>query len=290
MITEEESIPTKSDSYLFGQDIFYIQFNDINFYIEDEEQEQLYFQILKKLFSDISLQKIFPLNGKKNVTDNALINLGNKKHIYIVDKDFDDLHAIVKVYPNLFYLDYYCIENYLTEENSVKEFIIEEFPKLKELQILEKFNLDSFLKSCISELSELFLIFYLVQKFEIPEKNCSLHVSKFLKESNLSQIDKNKIIDYKEKINKYIIDNNFNIDLIGELENECERLKISETVELIKYHISGKYIVFILLHKLKRVFSFSHLTNVQSLCYRLAKNCEFLSLENLKKNILRYIN
>lgn len=69
MITIEQSIPTKSDAFLKGIDIFYTQFNDVNFYIEDEDQENFYHSILKKLFPEIRLDKIFPLRGKDNVLE-----------------------------------------------------------------------------------------------------------------------------------------------------------------------------------------------------------------------------
>ena len=57
----ENGFPNLSDSFLAGQDIFYTQFNEISFYIEDTEQEHLYFNILRRVFPDISLDKYFRL-------------------------------------------------------------------------------------------------------------------------------------------------------------------------------------------------------------------------------------
>ena len=90
-----EGFPELTDSFLSGQDILYTQFNDIEFYVEDTEQEHFYFNILKKLFPDLNFEKIFPLNGKDNVRDSARLNIGNKKKVYIVDLDFD--HILNKV-------------------------------------------------------------------------------------------------------------------------------------------------------------------------------------------------
>ena len=89
MITLEESIPTKNDGYLIAEDVFFIQFNEISFFIEDTEQENFYYNILKKLFPSIQIEKIFPLNGKDNVIEDCKKNIGNKNKIYLVDKDFD---------------------------------------------------------------------------------------------------------------------------------------------------------------------------------------------------------
>ena len=41
----EEGFPELTDSFLSGQDILYKQFNDIEFYVEDFEQEHLYYNI-----------------------------------------------------------------------------------------------------------------------------------------------------------------------------------------------------------------------------------------------------
>ena len=117
MITLEESIPAKNQNYRLAEDIFYFQFNDVSFYIEDEDQENFFFCVLKNLFSDIKIEKIFPLNGKDNVIRESTNNLGNKKKVYIVDKDFDDILCRIKTNDNLFYLERYSIENHLIESH-----------------------------------------------------------------------------------------------------------------------------------------------------------------------------
>ena len=113
MITIEESIPTKNDAYKLGLDIFYVQFNEIFFYIEDEDQENFYFCILKKLFPDVVFEKIFPLGGKNAVIEESEKYLIDKKKVFIVDKDYDDILNRLVRNPNLFYLDRYSIENYV---------------------------------------------------------------------------------------------------------------------------------------------------------------------------------
>ena len=49
MVNLEESVPQKSESYLNAQSVFFVQFNEIEFYFEDEHHEELYFVILKKI-------------------------------------------------------------------------------------------------------------------------------------------------------------------------------------------------------------------------------------------------
>ena len=75
-------------------DVFYTDFNDVNFYVEDGEQENLYEVILRKLFSGLKIARIFPLGGKTAVFQRA--PSGHNDNIrnfraYIIDRDFDFL-------------------------------------------------------------------------------------------------------------------------------------------------------------------------------------------------------
>src|SRR6185437_17024386 len=119
-------LPEKTASFLLGQDILYQQFNDLDIYVEDENQENLYHSCLSKLLSTIRIEKIFPLRGKDNVIFESKLNIGNKRKIYIIVKDFDDILGKSIIQPNLFYLERYSIENYALEEKSIIALIIEE--------------------------------------------------------------------------------------------------------------------------------------------------------------------
>src|SRR6476620_3681297 len=125
MISKKESIPRKTESYLFAESVFFEQFNKVEFFFEDEKREELYYVILRKLFPDVQFQKIFCLNGKDSVIEKAETSKNKKKRIFIIDKDFDDLLGIVRHdLPNLFYLQKYSIENYYFEEEAIRMFII----------------------------------------------------------------------------------------------------------------------------------------------------------------------
>src|ERR1035441_10098210 len=91
MLTPEESIPGFSSGYQYAQSVFYVQFNDVDFYVEDAEQENFYFCILKKLFPDVRFENIYPLGGKPHVIAHATNNQAERKSVYLLDKDFDDL-------------------------------------------------------------------------------------------------------------------------------------------------------------------------------------------------------
>ena len=116
MLTPEESFPSFSVGYRDAQSVFYEQFNDVDFFVEDEEQENFYYSILNKLFPGVQIEKITPLRGKPHVIQHAKNNHAKRKSVYIVDKDFDDLLGKIYKQPNLFYLDKYSIENNLSKK------------------------------------------------------------------------------------------------------------------------------------------------------------------------------
>src|SRR4051812_46633890 len=109
-ITQEDSIPHKTDSYRLAESLFYRQFNDLDFYVEDSSQENLYWQLLRKLFGDIKITKIYPLGGKKNVIEFAKTHSSDLRSVCIVDKDFDALLGAMNNIGCLFYLKRYSIE------------------------------------------------------------------------------------------------------------------------------------------------------------------------------------
>ena len=91
MVTEEESAPQFSDAYRQAESAFFQQFNEVDFYVEDEDQENFYFCILKKLLPEVRFENIFPHKGKARVIKHAVENQLPRKSIYVVDKDFDDV-------------------------------------------------------------------------------------------------------------------------------------------------------------------------------------------------------
>ena len=171
----KDGFPELTDSFLAGQDILYSQFNDIDFYVEDTEQEHFYYNIFRKLFPEIKLDKIFPLNGKKNVIDAAKLTIGDKKKVYIVDLDFDKILGRRENISNIFYLEKYSIENHLFAKNTLFELIREKKTKLKNHEIELIFNYKKLLNECKHLLSELSCSFILIQKYSLGKEYFGLN-------------------------------------------------------------------------------------------------------------------
>lgn len=273
-------LPTKSDAFLNGQDILYSQFNDINFYIEDEDQENLYHQILKKQFDDIKFEKIFPLNGKKNVLDEASRNSKDKKKIYILDKDFDDIFGKQIEQANVFYLEQYGIENYLFEERAIIELIIEERPKLKASDITSSLKF-AHLKDEIGCLFKPLIKNYLViQEFELGIKNVDCSAARFCLFNPTSSLKSMELLKYEHQIeNKLkILDGRYTLN--AKRKKYCSHL-------IDEKFIPGKYVLGFLKSRIQHLFNFQ--LNWHSFVFRLAKLCELSSLDPLKNSITAYV-
>jgi hypothetical protein len=289
MITAEESIPSKNTNYRLAEDIFYVQFNEISFYIEDEDQENFFFCILKNLFPDIKIDKIFPLNGKENVINESNLNLGNKKKIFIVDKDFDDILNKIKLNENLFYLERYSIENHLIEKDAIVEYVIGEKPKLKKDHIVNQFDLDANIQNLNNKLNELIHLHLVVQNKCSSLKNVSLNYERFFDfNSGNFTLKPVQINAYKVQIQNELKRIDGRLTLTSQLKEVKKIININNNELCIK-HIPGKYLIKMIKQVVESLFGLVS-RNVESFCYRIAEYCSFTSLNRMKLSIEEYIS
>lgn len=286
-MTTSVLIPEYSQEASASLDIFYLKFNDVNFYVEDADQENFYYLILKKFFSNIKINKIFPLGGKENLLTHLKdsSNSSIKKRVYLADKDFDDLLGTTENIDCLFYLPYYCIENHLLCIDSIIEVIIETHPKESKESITENLNLCGYLEKTYIEIRNLFKLFYVSQFFKLGLKNCSSKVEEFCIQKKPFQIDIQKIEDYKISLIKKSIELNISPSIKDPLNDS--RTLINEEYPTEKL-VSGKFIMSLIFHYIKSKYSLGNIT-FDSFCYRVAKNSSLDSLKPLTSNIKTHI-
>lgn len=289
MISIEESIPVKSDAFKMAENVFYIQFNQVNFYVEDDFCENLYFCVLKNLFPEIKFEKIFPLGGKDNVIKEARENLDSSNKIYIVDKDFDDILNKKEVVDNLFYIERYSIENFFLEEEAIVEYIIENLPRLSREKILTQFSLKSVVEKFGDFMNILIYAFIIVQEKELGIKNVKYSWREFCEiDQNLEFVERgSKVVEYINQVNGKIKDFNSRMTFNGQIKNVKKKVNINCYDSYLK-HVPGKYLIDAVNEYLKKKYHLPS-SNLDSCCYRVAKNCNFESLSKFKLNIEMYI-
>lgn len=283
----EIGFPEITDSFLRGQNIVYTQFNEVEFYVEDIEQENFYFEILKNLFPGIKFDKIFPLGGKSNVFTDAALNTGNKKKVYLVDLDFDEILGIKNTASNIFYLEKYSIENYLVEYNAIKEIVIEQKPKIKHQDIENTFDINAFLVECHSLFSELICYYLTIQKHELGIENVNCDTARFCNfNSTPASLKTSQVNLYHTQIENALREKNAKLKLNTQLNNFKKYVK---NVSVSIQNIPGKYILNFLKYRIEQLFNLAQMT-LESFTYRLARNCKFRDLTYLKQRVTHYIN
>jgi Protein of unknown function (DUF4435) len=286
MVTPDDSVPQKSNGYLYAQSVFFVQFNDVDFYVEDSERESLYFCILTKFFPDVRIDRIFPLGGKTAVLKHVQVNPLNRKSLYLVDKDFDDLLGIALSLPNLVYLDRYCIENYVLEPKAIYRLVVGQKPSLTIARAKKDFDVQSFLQTSIIDLRLLFLLFFLVQKHALGIQGAGQPAARFADDRVRWRISRPKVEQYRTEIEKQL--SVIGIDLADEVKNYDTQFELSESEDLVGENVSGKHLVALTLLKIRSIFRTPGVS-VDSATFRLAEYCGFEDLESVAHRIAAII-
>lgn len=279
--------PELIDSFLFGQDILYTQFNEIEFYVEDIDQEHFYFNIFKTLFPGLIFEKIFPLNGKKNVTDSARINVGNKKKIFIVDLDFDHITNSIEYLDNLFYLKRYSIENYLFSKDAIYEIIRGKDSKLKNQDIDNLFNYSQLLFEATICLKELSCSFVIIKINNLGLEYYGLDVNRDFDFSSTPPYYRMHFIKtYFKDVDNSLKSKNRRFSFERRMRIQLKDFKTF--ADCIAY-IPGKYILTFLKDRLTRLRLINQMS-IESFTYSLSKDFKSNELDYLKTNIINYIS
>lgn len=278
--------PELTTSFLAGQDILYTQFNDVDFYVEDAEQEHFYFNIFKKIFPEIKFEKIFPLGGKKNVKDAAKLTVGNKKKVYIVDLDFDDILGLKENAANLFYLEKYSIENHLISKSALFELVREKTPKLKNHEIEVSLNYNRLLHECKNSLCDLASSFILIQKYSLGIEFHGLNTSRDIDFSTKWPKYKNNFIkQFFDSIEGALKLINKRFTLKGQINHLKPNFKAVQDALSI---IPGKYLLNVIKSRLESLSLISQVT-LESFTYKLSKDIDTTEIDYLRVSVLNYI-
>lgn len=281
---EDNFLPKRSPEALAVLDIFYDEFNDVHFYVEDEDQENLYEIILRRMFPELKIARIFPLGGKQAVLDHvpqAHAGGAKPRSIYLVDKDFDDLLGAKVQKPMLFYLDRYCIENYFAEPDAILEVVVESAPKLKRADIAAELDLPRKIEDFIESLRPLFQLFYCVQRFGLGIKNSSLPAERFCNERLRWQVDPIKLSDYQTQVT-LAASKTINA---AALADPLQHQEVTALGQLDPHTvISGKHLCTLVFHYVKSKYNLGSIT-FESFLFRICKNSSMNALHHLASEI-----
>ena len=204
------------------------------------------------------------------------------KEFYLVDGDFDELLGIKHPNNRYFYrLGRYDIEAYLIEEEPVSTVAEESKPHKTAVQYKELLQLNSWISEVIDASLPLAACSALLRKLGAQGLATSQAIERFVVGDN-NMPDKCEIQSYISEVKtKQSVVGNAEFDRL--LENMILRMGISNPER--RRWISGKHILIPLVAKLLRRHAKCN-AEKESLCFRLAKNCNFSELSELRDRIL----
>lgn len=236
---DDNQQPHYSEAGLSARDLFFVAGYSVQFFVEDQDKENFYEALFAKLFKSIGSFKVLPLGGKDAVLQHAASNSGSGriKQIYVVDKDFDDLHGAMVEDPRVFYTDDYCVEGALIEEDALVQFAVEESPTIRRADIKRRLGFQGVTFTWLKQLDRLFRAFYLVQKHEISMRNCDFSIFSFTVKNEPWRLDESKIECYEDQVAKACVE----LGVIGNSELYQDMAKRAfGSSKVTRRHISGK--------------------------------------------------
>ena len=275
-----------SNEGLAARPAFFAHYNDIIIIVEDEGKENFYAELLKRLLrGNPRMTKILGVGGKRQVferLEGREVSSRWWQEFYLVDDDFDDLLGRESPDSIYFYrLRRYDIENYLVEETAVCTIAEEESPRSTATEYLDALRFGSWMAEVIDIAVRLAACAALLQELDETQVGISQSIERYVNEnsvlpdsasieSHIGQVRASQSVVELEEFDRL-------------LEQMIERMGNS-SLERIRW-VSGKDILIPLLIRLLRQ-NVRRSLKKESLCFRLARNCEFLELTELRDRIL----
>ena len=179
-----------------ARSVFFEDENDIDIYIEDTAfgYEKLFQILFSRLFQgEYRVNKVFPLGGRKAVTDEYENHSTNRKSLYIIDSDLFLLTGDeVENKSGLYKLPFYCIENLLCDDKAILSFLDEEEPIKFLEKIDELFDYNDWVIRNENKLFRLFVEYAITFELNPEEQTVAYKVSNLVS-CNKGLIDENKL-------------------------------------------------------------------------------------------------
>lgn len=272
------SIPAYSPAALAALDVFYTGIIDLNVYVEDEDQENLYEIILNKIIPTNKKFKVFPLSGCTNCINhhNDAANRNIKNRFYLLDKDFTDVLGAQIDSDIIIYLKKYCIENYFFEKDALIEFIIESLPKINRSELSDNFLIDEHISNEKDKLLHIYKLFLLCQVNSLDLANTSLSFGYFTNEKRLAELCPLRIQTYIDSLCAKLEAKGISSNLDDHWSNE-----ILLAFDKLDFHgaVNGKFLMELVFRYIKCNYKIGNINNY-SFLYRVAKNCNLQELRD----------
>lgn len=292
------SLPEWTDIQKQTYDLFFMDLQEINIYVEDENSEIFYMELFKDLLDpQINIKKILPLNGRENVIKYCEIYSEQKPAIFLIDADLywvrgDNQNKTIRLYQH----DRYCIENYLFSENAIIEIIFETVANKTKDEIKHDLLWYKVEENIKDTLIDLFIQFAIIHKFEKSVTTVKTGIKECFAshkqdEYEISKENVEKLMATKQlEIVKKSIHKNYSKQ--SEIYKKIKQEVIDNVDDLSeKIHIiSGKHFLIHILYRIMKKHTSNAQMTMDSFKLRLARHCDKNALLPLKIAIENTVN
>lgn len=289
MSSEIEGLLYRTQEGAAALDMFFSEFNDIDIFVEDLEQDNLYLMILRRILPQLRIARVFPLGGKPNV----LLQLQRMKsfrddrvRVFLLDPDFDPFLGQLVDDDAVVYLPHFCLENHLVEREAAVEIVIEHQPRSNRNDVDLKLDFDRFVSATYESLENLFLSFFMVQANSLAIKNTSSPCELYASEGDRSVICPDRVQSYIDEVADLCADAGIPVPSAPIRDDPRVQVLLDQD---IRTRVSGKYVLKCLFHRQKGLFGLGS-TTFDSYLYRLAKACSLAAFEPVRTKILHKLN
>ena len=275
-----------SQAALAARPAFFAPLNDITIIVEDECKERFYTQVFKSLLPEnVKFSKVLGMGGKDNVLQRFVEGRHDDplpREFYVVDGDFDDLLGrAIPASDYLYRLTQYDIENFLVEEEAICTIAEEDAPRRSVIEYRDLLQISSWMSDVVEASVRFTACAALLQLLDERSAAVARSISRFapghdcipdgaMIESHIAKIREDQSAVDDQEFDR-------------QLQQMIERMGDSQA-EQIRW-VSGKRILIPLVIKLVRQHARNNIS-AESLCFRLAKFCEFQGLADLRDRIL----
>ena len=261
---------------------FYSPYNDVTIVVEDTNAENLYTTIFEKIFGNtVRIKNVLGMGGKTHVIERYQNRMGlqsSPPEIYLVDGDFDEIVGRSCPASATFYrLKRYDIESFLVEERAICLLVEEEKPLKNAHEHGEILQLSEWKREVIDRWHHLAACAALIQESDGPDINMQQNATRYTTGNDaLPDIDKiEQEIDRVKRNQPNIRRGDFD-RLLAQMQ-----ARMGQTHRDRIRWISGKNVLIPL--TIKKLNSYTRRNfSKESLCFRLAKNCEFRDLTEFR--------
>ena len=275
-----------SDQGLAVRPAFFGPYNDITIIVEDVGKEYFYTEVFKRLFQeDLTIARVLGVGGKNQVLARmARRGVGSsvRPEFYVVDGDFDELISNPSPDNPLFYrLRRYDIESYLVEETAICTVAQEQSPSSSVAEFKSSLRIDTWVTEVVEASVTLVACAALLQELDDRQTDFSQSIERHIGNDRVSP-DASTIEGYIG----HVASEQTSVEpeeFYNLLKGMIERIGISHP-ERVRW-TSGKHILIPLVMRLLRAKTKGSLRK-ESLCFRLAKYCQYPELFELRDRVL----